>query len=295
MSWTPRLRFIDLLCVSPYIGVYLSCLLVFWVGWSPVAVGVALALYLFRMFVITAFYHRYFSHRAFSASRPMQLVMAILGTSCVQQGPLWWAAHHRIHHRVSDAPEDIHSPAQYGFFWSQLGWILSRSSARSQWEVVPDLARFPELRFLDRFHGLVPVGLAVSLYWLGATLEAQKPALGTSAMQMFIWGFSISTVLMHHASFTINSLSHRFGSRRYDTNDDSRNNLWLALLTFGEGWHNNHHRYPSACRQGHRWWEIDVTYYVLVLLSRLRIVSKLRPVPLDRGGASTAAPPAPTR
>jgi stearoyl-CoA desaturase (delta-9 desaturase) len=244
-----------------------------------VALATALALYLSRMFIITGFYHRYFSHRAFRASRPVQFAMAVAGTSCTQQGPIWWAAHHRIHHRIADRPEDIHSPRQHGLFWSQVGWVISRASMHPDLNAVADLRRFPELVLLDKYHYVVPVLLAAAVTTFGAVLGAHAPELGTNGPQMLVWGFGISTVALHQASFTINSLSHGFGTRRFDTPDDSRNNWLLALLTFGEGWHNNHHRYPSAVRQGHRWWEIDITYYGLVLMSWLGIIHDLRPLP----------------
>jgi stearoyl-CoA desaturase (Delta-9 desaturase) len=286
----PRLDLGDIAYTSPYLLINFACLFVFLVGWSPVALLTALVLYLARMFIITAFYHRYFSHRAFRASRPVQFLMGAAGTSCMQQGPLWWAAHHRIHHQVSDQPDDIHSPRQHGFFWSQVGWIISRSSTDPDPKVVADLSRFPEIRLLDRLHAVVPALLALGTFIFGAWLKVRAPHLGTSGPQMLIWGFGISTVVLHHATFTINSLSHRYGNQRFDTADDSRNNFWLALLTFGEGWHNNHHRFPSAVRQGHKWWEIDLTYYVLVVMSWLRIISDLKPIPRTAAEAARAEP-----
>ena len=144
---------------------------------------------------------------------------------------------------------------------------------------MPDLARFPELRWLDRYDVAVPLAMAVGLYALGALLERAAPGLGTSGPQLLVWGFFVSTVVLFHATVTINSLAHRFGSRRFATTDDSRNNLWLALLTFGEGWHNNHHFYSSSARQGFRWWEIDLTWYGLRLMALLGLVRDLKPVP----------------
>ncbi len=274
-----RLTAIDWLYSVPFVALHAACLLVFVVGVSPIAVAVGAALYLIRMFAITAFYHRYFSHRAFKASRGWQLLFAVLGNSTVQKGPLWWAAHHRYHHRFADREGDIHSPDRHGFFWSHMGWFMSRTSLATRSEMVPDLARFPELRILDRHHILVPALLALGVYMLGDTLSRQAPGLGTSGPQMLVWGFFISTIAVYHASFTINSLSHRFGSRRFPTRDTSRNNAALAVLTFGEGWHNNHHQYPNSARQGFFWWEVDVTYYILFLLERLGIIRDLRPVP----------------
>jgi stearoyl-CoA desaturase (delta-9 desaturase) len=260
---------------------HLACLAVLVVGWSPVALAVAAALFLVRMFAITAFYHRYFSHRAFRASRPVQFLMAVLGSSAVQRGPLWWAAHHRKHHRHSDEREDVHSPVQHGLLWSHVGWFTTRGNHATDLSVVPDLARFRELRLLDRFDTLVPVALAALLYATGAWLQGAAPELGTSGPQLLVWGFFVSTVCLFHGTFTINSLAHRFGTRRYETPDDSRNNVWLALLTLGEGWHNNHHYYPYSARQGFRWWELDLSYWALRALSALGVISHLRPVPAD--------------
>ena len=265
--------------VLPFIGLHLACFGVIWVGVSAFAVGVAVALYLLRMFAITGFYHRYFSHRAFKTSRLLQFVFALIGASSVQRGPLWWAAHHRHHHRHSDQPADLHSPVQHGFWRSHMGWFMTPRAFPIDFKVIPDLAQHAELRFLDRFDILVPVALAVFLFLLGGWLETHAPGLGTSGPQLLIWGFFVSTVVLFHATVTINSLAHVWGKRRYQTRDDSRNNLWLALLTFGEGWHNNHHHFPGSARQGFRWWEIDITWYGLRALQALRIVHDLKPVP----------------
>ncbi|MCZ8132445.1 MAG: acyl-CoA desaturase [Steroidobacteraceae bacterium] len=278
---------VDWMRIVPFVGMHLACLAVFWVGWSPVAVGVAVALYALRMFAITGFYHRYFSHRAFKTSRVGQFVFGVLGASAVQRGPLWWAAHHRHHHAHSDRPEDVHSPVQRGFLWSHMGWFLSRRHFVPDLKRVRDLMQFPELRALDRFDILVPVLLAIGVFGLGWALETWAPSLGTDRWQMLVWGFFVSTVACYHATYTINSLSHVFGRRRYATPDDSRNNWLLALLTFGEGWHNNHHHYPNSARQGFYWWEVDLTYYGLRALAALGIIWDLKPVPaaVRDGGA----------
>jgi stearoyl-CoA desaturase (delta-9 desaturase) len=208
----------------------------------------------------------------------MQFVFALVGAASVQRGPLWWAAHHRQHHRHADTLQDLHAP-RHGFWRSHVGWFLTRRAFATDLSRVPDLARFPELRWLDRYDVAVPAALAVGLYALGAGLQHLWPALGTSGPQLLVWGFFISTVVLFHATVTINSLAHRFGTRRYATTDDSRNNVWLALLTFGEGWHNNHHFYASSARQGFRWWEIDMTWYGLRVLAMLGLVRDLKPVP----------------
>ncbi|MFC5435618.1 acyl-CoA desaturase [Rhodanobacter umsongensis] len=270
---------IDWLRAAPFVAMHLACLGVLWVGLSPVALGVAAALYALRMFALTGFYHRYFSHRTFQTSRAVQFVFALIGASCVQRGPLWWAAHHRHHHRVTDTAADPHSPAIHGFLWSHVGWFLTPRHFRTDLSRVPDLAKYPELRWLDRFDIAVPVVLALVMYGLGVLLQHVAPQWGTSGGQMLVWGFFVSTVVLFHATVTINSLAHRFGKRRFDTRDDSRNNVWLALLTFGEGWHNNHHFFPGSSRQGFRWWEIDLTWYGLKLMSALGLVRGLKPVP----------------
>jgi stearoyl-CoA desaturase (delta-9 desaturase) len=265
--------------VLPFILLHLGCLGVIWVGWSPFALAVAVGLYALRMFAITAFYHRYFSHRSYRTSRVFQFLFALLGASAAQRGPLWWAAHHRLHHSRSDEPEDVHSPKQHGFLWSHVGWLTSRENFATRKEVISDLTPYPELDFLDRFDTLVPVSLAAGLLGLGAWLGGVAPELGTSGPQLLVWGFFISTTVLLHATLSVNSLAHVFGRRVHETRDDSRNSLLLALVTFGEGWHNNHHHYPGSARQGFRWWEVDLTWYGLLALSWIGVVSDLKPVP----------------
>jgi stearoyl-CoA desaturase (delta-9 desaturase) len=263
----------------PFLFLHLGCLAVFWVGWSWTAVGAAVALYFFRVFAVTAFYHRYFSHRAFRTSRAGQLVFAVLGNTAIQRGALWWASVHRHHHQHSDEAEDIHSPTLRGFWWSHIGWMTSSKNFPTNYAVIRDLAKFPELVFLNRFDLIVPAIFGVSLWVVGALLGRFAPLLGTSGAQLFVWGFFISTVALLHATLFINSLAHVFGHQRFKTDDDSRNNLALALLTMGEGWHNNHHRYMASARQGFYWWEIDLTYYLLRGLAWTGVIWDLKPVP----------------
>ncbi|MDQ3205699.1 MAG: fatty acid desaturase [Pseudomonadota bacterium] len=270
---------VDWLRAAPFVAMHLACFAVIWVGVSPVALAVAAAMYALRMFAVTGFYHRYFSHKTFKTSRAVQFVFALIGASSVQRGPLWWAAHHRDHHRHTETALDQHSPTVHGFWRSHATWFLTPRGFRTALERVPDLAKFPELRWLDRYDTLIPVLLAVALYGLGAVLARVAPQLGTSGGQMLVWGFFVSTVVLFHATVTINSLAHVYGSRRFDTADDSRNNFWLALITFGEGWHNNHHFFPGTVRQGFRWWEIDLTWYGLRLLAAVGLVSDLKPIP----------------
>lgn len=269
---------VDWLRILPFIGLHLACLAVFLVGWSWTALVVFALSYLVRMFAITAFYHRYFSHRSFRVSRPVQFVFAVIGASATQRGPLWWAAHHRHHHKVADRPEDPHAP-RHGFLWSHMGWFLSRQHFATDHSQIPDLQRYPELRWLDRFDLLVPVAFAVALFGLGALLERFAPGLGTNGWQLLVWGYFLATVVLIHVTLTINSLAHVWGRRRYATRDDSRNNWFLALLTLGEGWHNNHHHFPGSARQGFYWWEIDISFYVLKLMSWVGLVHDLKPVP----------------
>ncbi|AFJ01516.1 Fatty acid desaturase, Delta-9 fatty acid desaturase [Methylophaga frappieri] len=272
---------IDWLRVVPFIALHLACFAVFWVGVSLSAVLVALLLYLLRMFAITAFYHRFFSHKAFKTSRIVQFIFALIGASATQRGPIWWAAHHRQHHRHADQPEDPHSPNE-GLFWSHMGWFLADQHFTADTTLVPDLMRYPELRWLDRFDIVVPVLLAAGLFVFGAVLGKYFPATQTSGAQMLVWGYFISTVLMLHATLAINSLAHRFGKKRYQTRDDSRNNFWLALLTLGEGWHNNHHHYPASARQGFYWWEVDFSFYLLKLMEKTGLIWDVKTIPESR-------------
>lgn len=249
----------------------------------------ALLLYLIRMFAVTGFYHRYFSHRTFHTSRAGQFVFAIMGNTAVQRGPLWWASVHRHHHQHSDDEEDVHSPGVRGFWWAHIGWMTSSRNFPTDYERVKDLARFPELVFLNRFDLVVPFCFAVAIFAFGWLLERVFPQTGVTGEQMLVWGFFISTVVLLHATLCINSLAHTFGRRRYDTDDESRNSLLLALITLGEGWHNNHHFCMTATRQGFYWWEIDVTYYLLKTLSLMGVISDLHPVPAK--AYRRAAPP----
>ena len=261
------------------IFLHAGCLGVIWVGWSWFAIWVAVFLYFTRMFAITAFLHRYFSHRSFKTSRPMQFLFAVAAGTAAQRGALWWAAHHRKHHKESDNETDVHSPHTHSFLWSHMGWITSHRNFATDYDVIKDFARFPELVYLNRFNKVVPLLLVVSLYFLGDWTASQWPGLETSGWQIVVWGFFISTTVLFHGTQTINSLAHIYGRRRFDTTDHSKNNFWLSLITLGEGWHNNHHYYMHSTRQGFYWWEIDPTYYGLKIMSWLGLVSDLKPVP----------------
>ncbi len=256
--------------------VHLACILVIWAGFSWTALAVCMALYVIRMFAITGGFHRYFSHRTYKTSRIFQFLLGFLGTSSAQKGPIWWASHHRHHHQHSDQPEDMHSPIIHGIWYSHVGWVLSSEFVKTRIELVRDLMAFPELRWLDRYNIIPPVVLAVLVFYLGVWLEYAYPGLHTNGFQMLVWGFFISTTLLYHGTFCINSFTHLFGSKRFKTTDESRNNLLLALITLGEGWHNNHHRYPGSERQGFYWWEIDISHYILKFLEKLGLVWDLR-------------------
>jgi len=249
----------------PFFLLHLLPLLAFVTGVTTTAVVLLLATFFGRLFFITAGYHRYFAHRSYKLRRSAQFVMAFGGGTACQKGVLWWAGYHRRHHRFSDTARDIHSPRK-GFWWSHVGWILCDKYSSTDVESIRDFARYPELRFLDRHDWIPPWALGVVCFVVG----------GWSGL---VVGFFLSTVLLWHATFTVNSLAHVFGRRRYNTPDTSRNSLLVALLTGGEGWHNNHHHYPSAARQGFFWWEIDVTYYVLRGLAALGLVWDLREPP----------------
>lgn len=237
-----------------------------WLGFSWTAAAWVAGSYLLRMFAVTGIYHRYFSHHSYKTSRPVQLAFALLGVTAVQKGPLWWAAHHRRHHKYSDTAQDIHSPRQRGFWYSHVKWILVEKYKDADLSNLKDFNKYPELRFVDKHEQWFVVAFATALYFIGGPVA-------------LVYGFFVSTVFLWHGTFTINSLCHVWGKPRYRTGDDSRNNFWLALLTLGEGWHNNHHYYQRSTRQGFYWWEIDITYYVLKLLALFRIVWDVQGVP----------------
>ncbi|HVG21289.1 MAG TPA: acyl-CoA desaturase [Blastocatellia bacterium] len=258
--------------IVPFIFMHAACLAVFWVGFSWPAVLLCVGLYAIRMFGLTAGFHRYFSHRSYKTSRFFQFLMALLGTMAVQKGPLWWASHHRRHHKYSDQEGDVHSPVTETFWWSHVGWVISTKYDQTDWNAIKDFSRFPELKWLNKYHVVPGVVLAVLCFFGGVYF-------GESGWQWLVWGFFVSTVVLYHGTFTVNSLAHRWGNRRYETTDQSRNNFWIALWTGGEGWHNNHHHYMASVRQGFYWWEIDFSYYALRIMSWFRLVWDLRVPP----------------
>ena len=253
---------------TAFVLVHLAPLAAFWSGVTATSIVLALTLYVVRMFGVTAGYHRYFSHRSFKTSRAGQFLLALLAMSSAQKSVLWWAALHRHHHLHSDQEDDVHSPLHRGFLYSHVLWIFDRKHSQTRHDEVPDLAKYPELRFLDRFQHLPAALLAVACYlidgWPGVVI-----------------GFFGGTVLLYHGTFFINSLAHVHGSQRYVTGDTSRNNWWLALITLGEGWHNNHHAYQRSTRQGFRWYEVDLTYYALKAMSWVGLVWDLGEPPAE--------------
>jgi stearoyl-CoA desaturase (delta-9 desaturase) len=249
--------------IIPFFILHLSVLGIFFVAFRWKWVALLLATYAIRMFGVTAGYHRYFSHRSYKMNRVCQFIMATLAQTSGQKGVLWWAAHHRDHHRNSDKEHDVHSPWQSGFWWSHVGWVISNDYDNYDARLIKDFGKFPELRWLDRYHWVPTAALGAIILLLG----------GFGA---FFWGYALSTVLLFHCTFSINSLAHIWGSRRFETDDQSRNNFLLALITFGEGWHNNHHKFMHSCRQGLRWWEVDFTFYVLKIMSWIGLTRDLR-------------------
>ena len=249
--------------VIPFCLLHLAVFGVFFFPFHWEFILLLLVTYGIRMFGVTAGYHRYFSHRSYKMNRVCQFLMAILAQTSAQKGVLWWAAHHRDHHRNSDNEDDVHSPWQSGFWWSHIGWVISNDYDNYDRRLIHDFGKFPELRWLDRFH------------WVPTTIFGAVILL-VGGWSAFFWGYVVSTVLLFHCTFSINSVAHIWGTRRFETADQSRNNFLLALITFGEGWHNNHHKFMHSCRQGIRWWEIDFTYYVLKVMSWVGLARELR-------------------
>jgi stearoyl-CoA desaturase (delta-9 desaturase) len=266
-NFDPKLDRPDWLRVMPFIAFHaLAIALAILVRPTFGDILLCIGMYYARMFGVAGVLHRYFSHRTYSTSRAFQFILAFWGETPMQKGALWWAANHRHHHRFSDQPEDVHSPLQRGFWWSHVGWILCKRFDATDYAAIPDLAKYPELRFLNKYHLLPPLLFGAVLFALGG-------------LHAFVWGFVVSTVLLWHGTFTINSLCHVFGRRRFPTTDTSRNSLSLALLTLGEGWHNNHHYYPGSMSQGFYWWQIDIAAYVVRALSFVGLVWDVRSAP----------------
>jgi stearoyl-CoA desaturase (delta-9 desaturase) len=273
MTWSGRIN------IAAFYLAHAACFAAFWTGVDRTALAMCAGLFLVRKFGITAGYHRYFSHRTFKTSRAGQFLFALIGCAATQKGPLWWAGHHRSHHQDADQHADLHSPIQKGFWWAHVGWVLSNRYDETDFKNIPDYARYPELRWLNEHFLVAPVLLAAG-------------CLAFHGLRGLVWGYFISTTVLWHTTFLINSACHLLGRQRYATKDTSKNSFLLALLTLGEGWHNNHHYYPSSVNQGFYWWEIDVTYYGLRVLSWFGLVWDLRVPPervLELGRTKAAA------
>lgn len=268
--------------LKPEIGfalMHLSPLLIIWTGSTFFDWMVCIFLYFFRMFWITGGYHRYFAHKTYKTSRAFQFITAFMAQTSVQKGALWWAAHHRTHHKYSDLPEDPHSAKIYGFWYSHIGWIIGPDFKATHFELIKDYAKFPELKWLNKNHLVAPAFLFVLVWVVGSFVNGGGVFDPTAGLSTIVVGFFLSTIILYHGTFSINSLMHMIGNKRYESGDESKNNLVLALITLGEGWHNNHHYYQSSARQGFFWWEIDITYYILKVFSWMGLVWDLRPVP----------------
>lgn len=253
-------------CFGGMTLIHWACFGAFWTGTQPIDWVVCFSLYFIRMFGVTGGYHRYFSHRTYKTSRWFQFVLAFLAQTSSQKGALWWAAHHRRHHVESDQPNDIHSPRQQGVLYSHIGWLYNPRNDSTNYQKISDFSKYPELVFLNKNWLLPPILLGFGVWlWLG--------------LSGLLIGFCLSTVLLWHGTFTINSLSHVYGYQDYETGDDSKNNFFLALITLGEGWHNNHHYYQACARQGFKWWQYDITYYILKVLSWVGLVWDIKEPP----------------
>ena len=263
----------------PLLFMHVCCAGIFFVpgGWP--AFIVFACTYVLHVFALTAGYHRYFSHKSFKTSRAFQFILALLGTTAAQRDPLWWASHHRMHHQNADTEEDPHSPRYHGFWWAHMGWVMKRELKETNFDKVKEFAKYPELMWLNR-HPYAPAFVfACLLLGLGALLNHLRPNWGVSGWQFVFYGFFLSTVVVYHVTFCINSVAHLYGTKRYDIDDDSRNNWLLGILAMGEGWHNNHHRYAVCARQGFRWWEIDLSYMLLRVLQWMGLVWDIREPP----------------
>jgi stearoyl-CoA desaturase (delta-9 desaturase) len=246
-----------------------SALLIFVVQFRWAYVGLWAASHFLRAIGLTLAYHRYYAHRAFKMGRVTRFVWTLIGTAAMQKGPLWWAGHHVNHHKFADREGDAHSPMVSGVYYAHLGWFLNDTKydrVEATNPVIRDFSTVPEIAFLDRFFGVPPLMMAVALYLAGG-------------VPWVVWGFCLPTMTLAHATFAINSINHMFGSRRFETVDESRNNPLTAFFAAGEGWHNNHHRFQRAARNGFYWWEFDITWYVIRLMQAVGLAWDVQPVP----------------
>lgn len=260
-----------------FLMVQATVLIAFFVPFSWELVGIAFASYYLRMFGVTGAYHRYFAHRSYKTSRVFQFILAWLGGTAMQKGPLWWGAHHRDHHKYSDTDKDLHSP-RHGFWHSHMLWFLKPDYNEFNPKMIKDYAKYPELRFIDRFYWIPPLVYAFQLYFLGLWMGGGDHLY---AFSVLTWGYAVATFFLGHGTWTINSLTHVIGKKRYETGDDSKNHWFLAIVTMGEGWHNNHHYYRHSVNQGFYWYEYDFSYYILRFLSLFGLVWDLKTPPKE--------------
>jgi stearoyl-CoA desaturase (Delta-9 desaturase) len=261
--------------VTPLLCLHLACAFVFVVGVSRVAVAAFALTAVAQIFGITTGYHRLLTHQSFKTTRVFQFLLAMLGVLAAQNGPLWWVSHHRHHHQHADKDGDAHSP-RVSFFWGHMGWLFSTKCLLIRRHLVADLERLAEMRLLEKYYYVVVIAYGLVMYAAGEIWQRVDPAAGVTGAQLLVWGSIVSTVFAYHAIWSANSIGHRFGSRRFPTRDDSRNNWLVSLITLGDGWHHNHHYCPYSARHGFRWWEIDVNYWILRVLEALGLVWGLK-------------------
>lgn len=248
--------------------VHLLTLFAFWTGVSYVAFGLMIFFLAWRGIFLTLAYHRYFSHRSYKTSRAFQFFLALAGNICMQRGAMWWAAHHRKHHQYSDTELDPHSPIAHGFFISHIGWAMEKKSFITDYSRIKDFEAYPELRWLNEHSDLIHGIFAAFLLTLGELLRFTNPDLGVTGPQLLVWVYLIGGLLHLHSIFLVNSWGHLWGKREYEFpiregRDESKNNTWLAMLTFGEGWHYNHHCFPASAKTGLLKHQYDLGYYIL--------------------------------
>ncbi len=234
-------------------------------SWTNVIVALALH-WLAVGLGISLGYHRLHTHRGYKTSRAFEYFLAICGTLTLEGGPIFWVATHRVHHQHSDHDGDPHTPHDGGF-WAHVGWILFGHTRHNNTVLMskyaPDLGADPFYRWLNSYH-------YVPLILLGIVL------LAVGGWGMVLWGIALRVTVGLHATWLVNSATHMWGSRRFPTRDDSKNSWWVALLTFGEGWHNNHHAHPVSARHGLAWYEFDVSWITLKALRALGVVRELK-------------------
>src|SRR6202142_3422431 len=274
MPFTQRMNFATTLTMVLFHVGAVAALFMF--NWKAFAVAVFLYWFCTGLGISMGF-HRLLTHRSYKVPRPLEYLFAICGALTLEGGPISWVATHRIHHQNSDLPGDPHSPHDGGW-WAHAGWILygetNHNNTRVMSKYAPDLARQPFYVWLNNYHWVPMIVLGVLLYAIGG-------------LPMMLWGIAVRVVVGLHATWLVNSATHMWGRRRFATRDDSRNNWWVALMTFGEGWHNNHHAHPTSARHGLAWYELDLTWIQIRTLQLLGIARSIRVAKLDNAFTST--------